>query len=325
MRQFLVFGAGAIGRGFLPWVFPEDCFTYIDKAIDFDELVAYRTFMVSGDGYEQMENISLPLNTDDYFDAVFVCVGQRNCLSLAPRINQVRYHALVICENDSRLVNQMKPLVENKNIYFAIPDVITSNTAPPELLAQDQLAIITERGELYLPKELWWLGGKAKYISWDDMHKEWIAKLYLHNTPHCICAYLGYEKRCTYIHEAMEYQDIADTVRGVIDECIDMTVNRYNLDRSFAMWYGEKEIRRFSNKLLYDPISRVAREPLRKLAEGERLIGAARLCIQSNLVPENIIKGIKAAMAYNNPQDPDYGKPIDLHLGDKEPLKYFFG
>lgn len=99
-----------------------------------------------------------------------------------------------------------------------------------------------------------------------------------------------------------------------------MVSNRYNLHPNFAHYYAEKEIARFSNPLLYDPITRVAREPLRKLAEGERLIGAARLCIQSNIIPENIIKGIRAAVAYDEPNDPDFGKPRDLGIAKNEPL-----
>ena len=38
-----------------------------------------------------------------------------------------------------------------------------------------------------------------------------------------------------------------------------------------------KELKRFENKLLFDPISRVAREPLRKLRSDNRIILALRL------------------------------------------------
>ena len=39
----------------------------------------------------------------------------------------------------------------------------------------------------------------------------------------------------------------------------------------------EKEINRFANKLLFDPISRVAREPIRKLSPNNRIILSLRL------------------------------------------------
>ena len=63
---------------------------------------------------------------------------------------------------------------------------------------------------------------------------------------------------------------------------------------------------RFRNDLLCDPISRVAREPFRKLKPNDRLIGAAQLCLAAGVVPKNLMIGIMAAFVYENPGDPDF-------------------
>ena len=63
----------------------------------------------------------------------------------------------------------------------------------------------------------------------------------------------------------------------------------YNLDEDFTNWYSEKELQRFANKLLHDPISRVAREPFRKLGLNDRLIGAAQLSLSVGVLPKNLI------------------------------------
>ena len=140
------------------------------------------------------------------------------------------------------------------------------------------------------------------------MKSEWDAKLFLHNTPHCIAAFLGYFKNCTYLHEALDDDDILNTLEGVVGEILQTLKDSTFHDHSFMEKYAEKEISRFSNKLLYDPVSRVAREPLRKLAIHGRLVGALRMALRAGIVPTYITKGISAALKYNNPQDPDYPK-----------------
>ena len=78
------------------------------------------------------------------------------------------------------------------------------------------------------------------------------------------------------------------------------------VEEEFVKSYSQKELRRFKNTLLFDPIIRVAREPFRKLATNDSLISAAELCLASGIVPENVMMGIMAAFCYNNEQDPDF-------------------
>ena len=58
--------------------------------------------------------------------------------------------------------------------------------------------------------------------------------------------------------------------------------------------------------MLFDPISRVAREPLRKLDIRGRLLGAAQMAIKAQIMPASTLMGIHAAMQYDNEADPDY-------------------
>jgi len=78
-------------------------------------------------------------------------------------------------------------------------------------------------------------------------------------------------------------------------------------DHQFIEDYATKELRRFSNNQLFDPVSRVAREPLRKLARDGRLTGALRLAMLAGVAPTNLMIGIAAAMQYLDPRDSDYG------------------
>jgi mannitol-1-phosphate/altronate dehydrogenase len=138
-----------------------------------------------------------------------------------------------------------------------------------------------------------------------ELEKQWLAKLYLHNTPHCIAAYLGSMLSLTYVHEALKNPRVSEIVAGAMGEMKHVLRCRFSLEPAFVDWYADKELQRFRNTLLYDPIDRVAREPFRKLAPNERLIGAAQLCICCGIVPEKIMLGIMTAFCYDNPRDPD--------------------
>ena len=81
----------------------------------------------------------------------------------------------------------------------------------------------------------------------------------------------------------------------------------------FLEWYAKKEISRFSNKLLYDPVKRVARQPLRKLESGGRLVGILKLALEAGVMPINLANGIAASLKYDLEEDQDsiYLKNID--------------
>ena len=81
---------------------------------------------------------------------------------------------------------------------------------------------------------------------------------------------------------------------------------KYKINLKTIRYYSKKEFARFTNKLLFDPIDRVAREPFRKLKVDERLIGAANKCISNGIYPKAIAFGIFCAFNYKNRKDPDF-------------------
>lgn len=296
----------------MPWVFPPSEYEYFfddsnEKLLNkLYKRKRYTTWCTKNGKYEPL-TIRVNARVPKDIDLIVIAVGARNFLGLADRFMRTET-PIICCENDSRLVPRMKEITGNPNIFFAIPDVITSNTAPQKLLDIDPLSIITEDGVMYIEEEAQEFineSSNAVFLNKEDMHREWMAKLYIHNTSHCICAYLGHQEGYQYIHEAMESNKIYPIVEGAMMECVRMVENVYMIDSEYADSYANKELARFSNPLLYDPISRVAREPMRKLALSERLIGAAMLCMQVGIQPDNILKGIIAAIHYKEPKDPD--------------------
>ena len=73
-------------------------------------------------------------------------------------------------------------------------------------------------------------------------------------------------------------------------------------DDEFIEFYAKKEIKRFGNTKLFDTISRVGREPLRKLKGSDRLIQSAKFIQETNQNSDAINLTIKIALydAINN-------------------------
>lgn len=318
MKKLLIYGAGAIGRGYLPRVFKPNEYEYY--FVERNEIIrnrlnekkSYTSYMTMGDHYDiksiPVKHCYSPGEELDFIskaDAILTAVGPRNFMQLQKSIGSTSVP--IICfENDSNLPIQLRKATGKKNIVFAIPDVITSNTAPENLLLKDPLSIITEQGRCFIDESVKILGGDCDYVDLAELEKQWKAKLYIHNTPHCIAAYFGSILNVEYLHNSMEHSLVVDIIKGTMNEMRGMLERKYNIDPSFVEYYANKEIQRFSNKLLCDPISRVAREPFRKLSQNERLIGAASLCLSTGIVPNNLIKGIMAAFCFDKISDPDF-------------------
>jgi mannitol-1-phosphate 5-dehydrogenase len=338
--RILIMGAGAIGRGFLPWIIDltQHDIVFVDKNSNIIEklktLKTFTTFRVKGKEYEMIqvpvaESYTLEefsLNNQEQFLAAFFAVGPRNVEEAAKCIIGGEF-PVIVCENDPESVEQVTRVIGHTNVYFAVPDVIVSNTAPNSLLSIDPLAVVTEQGEFYIqegPKDLY---GKFNYVPKAELIEiQWTPKLFLHNTPHSIAAYLGALVGEEFVHEAMNHQAISNIVEGAMIEMLQALKIQWNIPHDFLDWYANKELERFRSKLLYDPISRVAREPLRKLEKHGRLLGAAQICLSLGVLPRNIIKGIIAALLFRNEKDPDnYLSMMRDVMGTRDFNRYVLG
>ena len=332
-KRILIYGAGAIGRGYVPWLFDQEKteLSYVEKDKDLRKLLleqgGFSSYLVKNKKYVEryypIKNcFDLGKEDPESFDGIITAVGPRQATSLKDSLKKANC-PIILFENDSTLPDKLIALTNKKNFYFGIPDVITSNSAPEEIKSEDPLATVTEDGICFVDKRAEKISGNISYVDKKELTKQWMAKLYLHNTPHCIAAYLGSIKQKTYIHEGMKEENIIPIVKGAIEEMGETLKVLFNLDKEFIDWYSQKELLRFSNELLFDPISRVAREPLRKLGLNDRLIGAAQLSLSAGKVPKCIMLGIMAAFLYDQEDDEDFHIKILMRsLEPKDFLKH---
>ena len=128
-------------------------------------------------------------------------------------------------------------------------------------------------------------------------------KLYVLNCGHAVCAYMGYQRGYTFIHEAMLDETIKGCVVGAMLEAQRALQCKNSRTFHYAGFINEI-LASFSNAALKDTIGRVGRDPIRKLQADDRLIGPAKLAYRYGIDPVNLIQGCAAALGFAQADDP---------------------
>jgi len=129
-------------------------------------------------------------------------------------------------------------------------------------------------------------------------------KLFCHNCGHALCAYAGHRRGLALIADAIVEPAVRGLATGGLAETGRALIAKHGFDPAEHQAHVDDLLRRFANRALGDTVARVARDPIRKLGPQDRLVGAAQLCLDNSVEPLHIIGGIRAALAYDNPEDP---------------------
>jgi mannitol-1-phosphate 5-dehydrogenase len=171
------------------------------------------------------------------------------------------------------------------------------------------------------------LAGVKLVSRFDDYMVE---KLWLFNGGHAAAAYLGWLSGCGTVADAMALPAIRTVVRAVVEDArtgLRLRRRQRGLDGVGIERSTDWILGRYGDESLADGVTRVGREPRRKLAPGDRLLGPAVTSFAAGRPPEGLIAAIAAALAYD---DPDDQGAADLHrevalLGPEEALDLVCG
>jgi mannitol-1-phosphate 5-dehydrogenase len=148
-----------------------------------------------------------------------------------------------------------------------------------------------------------------------------VEKLWVYNAGHAAAAYLGWHAGCETLDEAMAHEEIRATVSSVVREV------RTAFEAHLSARPGSVPIpsRRlgsildlYADPALDDSVVRVARDPRRKLAADDRLIGPASACLAAGMRPHALARVIAAALAYGEESD-HQARDLRRELGFLEP------
>jgi mannitol-1-phosphate 5-dehydrogenase len=128
------------------------------------------------------------------------------------------------------------------------------------------------------------------------------AKLYGHNAVHALIGYLARRKGCLFMSEAAGDPRLMTRAREafLIESGPALTARHQGLDPLFSpegmKAYGDDLLTRMVNPYLRDRTERVTRDPRRKLAWEDRLVGTMRLALDAGLAPARFALGAAAAL-----------------------------
>ena len=128
------------------------------------------------------------------------------------------------------------------------------------------------------------------------------AKLYGHNAVHALIGYLARRHGCRFMSEAAGDPRLMSLARqALLAESGPALIARHQgLDPLFSpagfMAYGDDLLARMVNPYLRNRTERVTRDPRRKLAWEDRLVGTMRLALDAGIAPERFALGAAAAL-----------------------------
>jgi len=226
---------------------------------------------------------------------------------------------LIVCENLHGAAAAFREMVDpqvplSQGAYFAthlgFVDTVIGRMVPPptpEMRTRDPALIMVEPYKELPVDQCGFLGeipSIAGMLPCDNFAAYTARKLYLHNCGHAMLAYLGYQRGHTFGYQALEDPAIRPVFEQALAESQAGIVAAQAVEAAWLKTHADELIRRFANRALGDTIFRLGRDPIRKLAPHDRLVGAARLAEQAGVQPEALSWGIAAAYQFDPPGDP---------------------
>jgi mannitol-1-phosphate 5-dehydrogenase len=226
---------------------------------------------------------------------------------------------IIICENLKDAAAAFRAMVNEhlsaeEQAYAArtvgFVDTVIGRMVPPptaEMRAQDPSLIAVEPYK-ELPVDRRGFAGAIPQVvgmePCDNFPAYTARKLYIHNCGHAVLAYLGYLHGCEYGYEALVDERVRPLLEQALVEARQGIVAHYGVDGAWLDGHARELMHRYANRILGDTIFRLGRDPLRKLAPTDRLVGAARLAEKAGLKPDALAWGIAAGYCFDAADDP---------------------
>lgn len=122
-------------------------------------------------------------------------------------------------------------------------------------------------------------------------------KLFVHNMGHAMCAYLGRLRGDDWIWQSIARHEVRLLVRGAMVESACAVAACHGQPMGPLLDHIDDLIYRFGNRALGDTVERVGRDPWRKLAADDRMLGAYRLCLAQGIDPRHVRLALAAGLA----------------------------
>lgn len=328
MPVLIQFGAGNIGRGFIAQLFSAASWevVFVDvSAVLVAELNRRGSYQVIEVDNETAQATQVgPVRAINGRDAAAVTAALATCdlaatavgLGALPHLAPLlaagalarggRPLDVLVCENGARAAELLRQAVAERGAGIGVVRTSIGRMIPTPPPGGDLLDIRVEPYR-HLPVERAAFRGPVPDVPGlepvADFDLELRKKLYLHNLSHACLAYAGWQAGHRNIPECMTDAALVAGVRAAGCEAVEALARAYGHGDAAAVRATctallDDLLHRYRNRALADPVARVARDPCRKLAGDDRLIGALRLCHEHGVTPTAIARHVLAACRY---------------------------
>lgn len=128
-------------------------------------------------------------------------------------------------------------------------------------------------------------------------------KLFLVNGGHYACAIIGNLLGYTDMDLALRDDKVMEIMRGMMEEVGAMLNEKYSIPEAETNEYITFVIERYLAAQNHDEVSRVSRNPKRKLSKNDRIVAPALELEKRNMPFESLATVIAAGYLYNNKKD----------------------
>lgn len=217
--------------------------------------------------------------------------------------SQYLQHLVIAIPNTGHLQQEWEAMAAFPNCLVdrIVPNVhVTSSENPLAVTVEDYFQFAIDRTALKGP--LASIPGVQLTTNLPALLEQKLCTL---NAAHAVVAYYGYLRGYRYIHEAVRDDSVRRLVDGVLEEVASLLTTRFpSLTSLDQRAYADRVLHRFENPYLLDEVTRVARQPKRKLSPDDRLVRPAQLLVREGVtIPVYLATGITAALLYDGPGD----------------------
>ncbi|MGN1277394.1 MAG: polysaccharide biosynthesis protein, partial [Floccifex sp.] len=339
----VILGAGRIGRGFVTQIMLLNGvnITYFDASEvmveKLNEAGSY-TIHVLGHPDLDLENknvIAYSVNDANqlakvwsHCDFLFTACGGKNMPSVGKSIanafkimvenNDVHTTNIITCENwvdpakdlKESILEQLNPEQRNKfeeNVGVGEAVILCTGTGAPDPSKVTNEMDTWIQNFRYLPMDKQAIKGNLpnwEYVEYVENFGNLLTqKLYTNNTSCGSVAYLGHLLHEKYLAEAANNPVILPILDEIYNEINQALIKGMGIDEESQLAFSKRAKAKYTDLDIVDLVTRIARDPIRKLSPNDRLIGPSRIALSVGVKPKAIALCTAAALFYDNEED----------------------
>jgi len=332
------FGAGNIGRGFVGLLLHEADYEVVFADVNatlIDELAnasSYTVHEVGAGAVDHEVTRFRALNSATHEADVIAEIAKADIVTCAVGPNVLRFIAPVIakglaarsadaaplavlaCENAINATDRLRefivaalPEAENDE---ALTRAVFANTAVDRIVPQQAegqgLDVTVETYFEWAIDRTPFAGSTPEIpgVHWvDGLEASIERKLFTVNTGHATVAYHGFLAGADKIADAIALPAVRSAVEAVLAETSALLIRKHALDPQDHAAYVAAILTRFENASLPDTVTRVGRQPLRKLSRNERFVSPAAEIAEAGTEPVALLDAMEAALRFDVSDD----------------------